>query len=420
MKIGVQIEFLGAVQLADPASPRIGEWPPAPDRIFQALVATAAETGQAMHLLTHLESAPAVQASRAQLDRGVVHYVPENYRRPDRYHKGAARYLPTVHPVSPVVVYLWDGVPDEAVESLRGIVERLTHVGRASSLVRATLVDPRAVTPDWVPDARGERLMRSPYPGRLAELQAAYRDGRRSSAAPTMAYRDASQCYPATGWGDLMVLRPDRQLDAADTVRWAGQMRRAVMSKAPEEMPAIIHGHGDHRHVAWAAIPDVGHKYASGGILGLGCWLPEDVSLQERGLLGACMMKVTGIGKIGLQLDERGLKGLQASTWSRASRVWASATPIALDRWPKHNKPAEQVVADSLEAMGLPRPASVACSNHSPLRGAANARRYRSRNGNRYITHAVIEWRTPVAGPLLIGADRYFGSGLCRPLGDGR
>ena len=104
----------------------------------------------------------------------------------------------------------------------------------------------------------------------------------RSPSAPVSGYRNAESVYPASEWGDLMVLRPERQLDITNTAKWTDRVRRAVMSKAEDNMPALIHGHGDYRHVAWTAIPDVGHRYASGNILGLGCWLPSDVSLEER------------------------------------------------------------------------------------------------------------------------------------------
>ena len=416
MDVAVQIEFLVTPQLADPASPQYGEWPPAPDRVFQALVATAAETGKDLRILGHLESAPDIQATDATITRAPRRYVPDNFRRSDRYHQGAARYLPTVLPESPVVTYVWRNVPAEAVASLRAIVEQLSCVGRAASLVRGTLVEAEAVEVTWIPGAHGEVALRVPHPGRLDELCAAYEAGLHAPTAAAAGYRRAAALYPSTEWGDLLVVRPERQLAMAQTARWADKMRRAVMSHAGEDVPAFIHGHGVHRHVAWAAIPDVGHTYASGMILGLGCWLPADATLAERGLVGSLLLRVSDLEGIRLQLDPVGLKGLQASTWSRASRVWATATPMALDRWPKNKRPAEDIVRQSLAGLGLPEPLRVACANLPSVKGAVNARNYPARNGNRFITHAVIEWERPVVGPLLIGADRYFGSGLCRPL----
>lgn len=416
MTFGVQIEFLVAPQLSDPASPRYGEWPPVPDRIFQALVATAAETGQSMEVLQHLESAPALQASNAIITEAPLQYVPDNFRRGKRYHQGAARYLPTVLPENPIVTYLWEDVPPDAIETLTNIVVQVTHIGRASSLVRATVIDPQTVEMNWRPDPHGYLQLRAPYPGRLEHLKVAYQAGLKSPTAPVFSYKNIKETYPSLNWGDLMVLRPDRQLPIEQTPIWAEKFRSAVMSKADENMPALIHGHDNHRHVAWTALPDVGHKYASGGILGLGCWLPGDVTLSERGLLGTLFVQLREVGGVKFELDQVGLKGLQRSTWSYPSKTWASVTPIALDRWPKKNKPAEIVMAESLIKMGLPRPLKVICSNHSPIKNAANPRKYPARKGNRFITHAIIEWEAPVEGPILMGADRYFGGGLCRPI----
>ncbi|MBM9514721.1 type I-G CRISPR-associated protein Csb2 [Desulfogranum marinum] len=416
MDMGVQIEFLVTPQLSIPSSPKYGEWPPAPDRVFQALVATAAETGQNMDVLRYLESAPTIKASDALAPPAPVRYVPDNFKRTKRYHQGAARHLPTVHPKSNTVLYIWKDMPEEVAEPIRLIVTNLTHIGRATSFVRGSLVTKDMGNGDWIPDEHGDLLLRAPYPGRLDHLCEAYAAGLRSSAAPSVGYRKAHENYFTTSWGDLMVLRPERQLALTETVYWTSKIRQAVMSLAPEDMPALIHGHGNHRHVAWTALPDVGHKYASGGIIGLGCWLPSDVTGHERALLGSIFMKLTKLDNIQLRIDSFGLKGLQQETWNRASRKWATVTPIALDRWPKKNKSAEQIISDSLVAMDLPAPLNITCSNESPLKKAANARKYPSRKGNRFITHAVIEWKNSISGPLLVGADRYFGSGLCRPI----
>lgn len=415
MAIALQIEFLVTPQLTDPASPRWAEWPPAPDRVFQALVASAAECSLDWEVLRYLEVAPAIAASEALRGRAPPQYMPENFRRGSGYHQGTERYLPTAQPVSPLVTYLWERVPDQAVTALSPIIGRITHIGRASSLVAARLVDPAGVIPDWLPDHWGEIAMRAPYPGRLDDLCSSFNAGLSGPTAPMQGYRRAERVYPSAGWGELMVLRPERQLDARQTPHWTDRFRRAVMSQAPADMPPLIHGHGDARHVAWAAIPDVGHPYASGGILGLGCWLPVDVTPEERGLLGASLMRVTELDGIRLELDSVGLKGLQPATWGRPARRWTSVTPIALDRWPKKRLTAETILSNSLQKMGLPAPASLECLSYSPIKGSPHASHYPARRGNRFVTHAIIAWDRPVAGPLLIGADRFFGGGLCRP-----
>lgn len=422
MLIGVQIRFLVTPQLTDPASPNRAEWPPAPDRIFQALVATAAETQQDISVLSVLETAPAIQASKARTPFAPKQYVKENFRRSSKsfngYHQGAKRYLPTAHPSSPTVTYLWEDVPEDVVPQIAQIVEQVTHIGRAASLVSAQLIEHYSEKPTLTPNANGEMRLRAPYPGRLAHLQEDFNAGRRSRNAHEVSYQDSSDKLPSSQWGELMVLRPSLQLDCTRAAHWTSELRKAVMSVAAEPIPSFIHGHDNHQHVAWTAIPDVGHHYASGGVLGLGCWVPKSLDESQRGLIGAYLMRVNGLGAISLQLDENDLKGLRRETWSRRSTQWASVTPIALDRWPKKDKPPASIIADSIQMLGYPRPTHVECSKVSRFKAAPYSNRYQARKQNRYITHAEIHFEQAIAGPLLLGADRFFGGGLCRPLED--
>ncbi|WP_041277462.1 type I-G CRISPR-associated protein Csb2 [Desulfotalea psychrophila] len=411
-----QIEFLVKPQLSDPASPQRGEWPPAPDRKFQAMVATAAEIGEDLEVLKYLESPPLMQFEEALCPRAPLQYVPENFRRGKDYHTGTARHLPVVHPKNNIVSYLWRDVPEKCIAPLTKIVEQLTHIGRATSLVIGRVVPADSVKFNWVPDKDGGLRVRTPYTGRLQELIAHFEVGARSPAAPYTSYREKKTLVSNERWGELFVLRPQRQLDIHQTTYWTDKLRRAVISQAEDSsLPPLVHGHGDYRHVAWAAIPDVGHKYAKGHILGLGCWLPSDVSDLEVGVVGASLMRVRNLGEVELELDNVGLKGLQSSAWNKASKSFATVTPVALDRWPTKKVSPESIVAESLAKMGLPLPAYISCGNTSPIKGTIDARKYPSRKNRRYMCHVVIVWSSYIIGPIIIGADRYFGSGLCRP-----
>lgn len=59
----------------------------------------------------------------------------------------------------------------------------------------------------------------------------------------------------------------------------------------------------------------------------------------------------------------------------------------------------------------------VEVSRYSPIKGVPRSNGFRLRKPGRLYTHATIEFDQPIAGPLLIGAERYFGLGLCRPMG---
>ena len=418
MKLAIEIEFLVTPQLANPAQPELGEWPPAPDRVFQALVATAAETGRDLSVLRALEHAPAICATEAMLAQAPIRYVPENFRRSNSYHQGAKRYLPNVLAEKSVVTYVWGDVSEAQRERISEIVRDITHIGRASSLVRAQVVSDQSLEPDWIPDVVGSHSLRVPHTGRLLDLQQAYDAGMRSPPTQTSRYRKNDVSYANTRWSDLMVLRPSRQLDGQNTVRWCESLRNAIMASIAEDIPPLISGHGSERRLAWSAIPDVGHKRARAGILGLGCWLPADITASECALLWDRLNNIRDLNGIQLVHDHQGLKGLQYGTWANPSCMWGTVTPLALDRWPKRNYLAEQIIAESIERQGLPVPLSIECSEHSAFFGACPTFRYKTRKQNRPLTHAVIRWNKPVAGPLLLGAERFFGGGLCRPIRD--
>ncbi len=74
---------------------------------------------------------------------------------------------------------------------------------------------------------------------------------------------------------------------------------------------------------------------------------------------------------------------------------------------------------------GYPMPTRVHLSPDGPAM-TLPAARFRLRRAGRLYAHATIEFDRPVRGPLLVGAERYFGLGLflpvtlARTLSDGR
>ncbi len=422
--LAIKIEFQILPKLSAMNSPQNGEWPPHPDRFFQACVATAAETAQDMSVLKALESQPDILASDAVCDKTPLRYVPENFRRSSGYHTGAAQYSPTVLPEIPSVYYIWRNVETELIPNLTAIVGEITHLGRASSMVIASVIDANTINPNLAPLngvlKGGEINLRCPYAGRLEELKLAYNAGQRSPQAQYVPYQTINSISPNQPWEDLIVLRPPTQLDGVHSTFWCDKIRRIVMSTIETDIPSIISGHNEdgninHLHVAWSAIPNVGNKHAHGEILGLGCWIPKGIDDRSVSLLWRALTSCRLDGQK-LEADSSDLKSLRFETWSAASKRWATATPIALDRWPKKHTPIETVITNSILNLGLPAPSKVECNAHSFFNGAIPTFKYKTRHGRRFLTHAIIEWDQPVQGPILIGAERYFGSGLCRPI----
>src|SRR5262249_23048631 len=98
---------------------------------------------------------------------------------------------------------------------------------------------------------------------------------------------------------------------------------------------------------------------------------------------------------------------LRAKTWISPSTRWASATPVLLDRFPKKQSGAEEIIARSCEDVGLPPPAEIGVSRYSPLYGVEPCEKFvtlrRVGDRPRLSTHVTLTFDRPVEGPVLIG-----------------
>jgi CRISPR-associated protein Csb2 len=133
-------------------------------------------------------------------------------------------------------------------------------------------------------------------------------------------------------------------------------------------------------------------------------------------------------------VGENPRRSLDPAHYIAEARIWASCTPIVLDRHLKErtNEAREQEIGRLLRQgcrnIGLPEPAEVAAGRHSALEGSPSAypsgrappwMRWRVPEslGSRQLTHAVIEFAETVRGPVVLGAGRFAGLGLFRALG---
>ncbi len=99
-------------------------------------------------------------------------------------------------------------------------------------------------------------------------------------------------------------------------------------------------------------------------------------------------------------------------------------TPIVLDHHPKGKDRLERMEEDIGEAcvrIGLPKPEAVSVSNVPIFIGTPASNDFpslhrKSDGGPMVHTHAVITFQEEVRGPIMIGAGRYRGYGLCRPI----
>ncbi len=381
------------------------------------------------------------------------------------------RTFPSVAPADPRIYFIW---PDAKVEDAvrRGLDElmvSLVRLGHSSSLVRARVVDspPEA---NWRPDESGEHRLRVVGEGQLTALDDAFE--RHGETQPrvlpalferyTTAIRSASAEADRSLFGtDWLVLKRSGgpYLPATSAVGVARSMRAALMKFAAQPPPEILTGHADgggpaqRAHLAVVPLPFVGHAQADGGILGVALVFPRAATADERRALFRAVSAweadhrkageeapeipvfLGAAGELHLtRLDERAeQRTLRPSTWCSPARRWVSVTPVALDRHPgdlrdrnpvraaKAADEAEETLRAAVAHVGLPPPSSVTVLPAAPVAGAAKAKHFppfppEPDRPRRALVHAVLEFERAVEGPVLLGAGRYVGLGLFRPV----
>lgn len=371
----------------------------------------------------------------------------------------------------PAVVYAWDDSPPaEVAQALDGLLARVTRLGHSSSLVSCRLRDD-APAATHVP-GNGAEMLRWVRPGQLVALEDEHRRHQairpRSLPFRGVRYRetvpdssDSAETATPTTAGDWIVfeLRPPRSRPMTRTVELMRVLRQSVLSHVPDPPPEGVSGHRhDGRpttapHIAFLALPNVGHQHGDGRIMGMAISLPYGLDGAARNAIlrgvGAWESK-RGDRSVQLRMGRNGtvemqrvqppfaLVSLRPAVWARPSRWWASATPVALPAHPGNLRRAdpvarakawaraEEAVARSCEHVGLPRPTDVRVSFVSHLLGARPARDFpifkqgRAGNGEvvRRLVHVAVEFAEEVRGPLMLGSGRFLGLGLMRPVDD--
>ncbi len=235
-----------------------------------------------------------------------------------------------------------------------------------------------------------------------------------------------------------------KRLGLHSTIKLTRAVRGALLSAIAEPVPEWMSGHlpdgspSQSPHLAIIPLPFVEHEHADGRIMGVALCLPRQLDKSEAGkLLEPRLRDQYGIplpiklfdGKwlecaMELETRESPPWSLRADAWTRKSLLWASVTPIVMDRhFDGKNRwlDAAESLKDSCERIGLPRPEEVLLHPVSPLRGAPHSREFptlarKNGKGKMQHCHAVVRFSERVSGPVMIGAGRYRGYGLLRPV----
>jgi CRISPR-associated protein Csb2 len=478
--VALGIRYLCGWAMASDVSDRLAaEWPPHPDRVFMALVAAHHEGNASPDERVALEwlerqGPPAVRADLSVGRRAnVTSFVPVNDVSTPRIGKRdltpkmirsgvevlpesrprQPRQFPVAIPADPEVHLIWEGDEraDEHRAALSSLCAKVTRVGHSASLVQMWVAE-SAPAPSLRPDDLGNTRLRVPRAGRLISLEASFKAGRRPALSPSRGYSHVAPrsqvLIPSSVFHhEIVVLRkvagPPIGLRSTDL--FTSALRRAVMSQAPEPLPEWVSGHRpdgrptDLSHVAFLPLADIGHTHARGHLLGAAIVIPREAPSEQ---VSALMLALFGsreyvrIAKGGplnitlaIEAREAPPLALIPETWCASptlgSRRWTSATPVVLDRFPKREADAAAALALACRRVGLPQPAEVVCHAVSLLRGVPTAREFPAPTfgqtaRRRWHTHATVTFNEPVLGPVLLGAGRYRGYGLFRPIRESR
>ncbi|MDN3360103.1 type I-U CRISPR-associated protein Csb2 [Actinomadura sp. DC4] len=445
--------------------PDAAEWPPHPARLFCALVASAADEGdwQALGWLERAGS-PEVWAAGEYTSVRRDSYVVTNKtngKGGSQQHLGRTSVMRTrfsAEPADPEFAVVWpDASPGpDIVRALSRLARRVPYLGRTTSPVTLVVgTEPAELRKEWgrlVPTRLGApsaASLRVPYDGYTERLRDAYQDGRRSwEVARTIPYATpeapAGPMPKVSPFGEMLIFGAAR-----GTVKVAGgslltvtaRLREAVMARIGIDLPAQISGHGadDKRHLAYLALPHVGHRHADGRILGVAVAVPTDLDGDAYGRLWQAIVDAP-LERLTLRRDQvleleppmsvPSAWGLSPERWTAAdrggSRTWVTATPLMLDRFLKRSRDEDAAVKEvfgSVVRAGYPEPEEVTFSPAPMIEGAPHRPRtdtLPAGRPRRPMVHARITFGERIAGPVLVGSMRYFGLGLLVPTGEGR
>jgi CRISPR-associated protein Csb2 len=366
------------------------------------------------------------------------------------------RRFPSVTPVKPRVYFIWHDATlhPETREALGTLCLRVANLGHSSSLVRVTLTNTVPAS-SYLPRADGKHALRTPTPGQWDALKAAFsvHKGVRPRSLPTgyTSYTEVDPEKPEVIYpqgifsSQWLVLRLDRRFTLRAALKLTATLRAALMElyqKRFGDLPEWLSGHDTENapskqaHIAFAPLADVGHRHARGHVLGLAIIFPATLASDAHRWIRELCAKLTELRwsteHFGLPTDGSAVElavrdpereSLKARTWTCAARAWATVTPFVFDRHPGRDlfgKTAEEVVRLACERQGLPPPLHVAVTPVSPLLAVPLAAEFPSRSlagkQRRQHAHVGLTFSEPVVGPLLLGAGRYYGYGLFRPI----
>jgi len=474
-KLVFRVDFLRD-QFSGVADRRVPEWPPSPARLFQAMVGSQGLTlsayAPALQWL-ELRSLPDIYAPRVSPPSGRhTAYGPQSDGKiktcgagaeviePGYITEGLVAYSPECQHVPPdsPVYYVYDRSPrwPEVRQQLQDLAAAVCWLGHSEDIVQVRVVDS---VPDeyadrddvirWVPGLGQTELMLScPLSGLLSELCTNYtkrqevmsQESRAYVPSPSLAYaydatyRDAAEPMrsPHTMFeiqtGEARPRPAFHAFAATQTMEVAAMSRHALLESLRnngfqnneqlfEQFAAghLLPGNRGWRSLLYVPIPSRGSRYADGWIRRVLLVAPPgprgDFDLAVRLLSGATLQPQHEQPKAWTPCQlwpaQTAGRGVYCN-YCDSSDVWETVVPMVLPRFPSSAASVEDIVLEDILRY-YPQPRQVDVRPVPPPERQVLPKHLR----HRWQVHVRVTWDRLIAGPIVLGAGRAYGFGLC-------
>ncbi len=452
------------------------EWPPSPFRLFQTLLASGLRTGSKNDVSATLQwfeknPTPEIIAANTEIGTTRNHFVPDNDNSLSHRRSSFRKFHPSIflgespHQVS--VHYLWD-VQTMGTLPFRELTNLVNCIGCFGWAVDFAFARALFATSAEVSDIKGTRwtprpqvlpsadALRVPRAGSLSDLHYAYSKNvcriidfteRRGTIRPKIfdrvVYTNSArplgrpcQLFSLrTTTGELSREPQAKLMHVAGMVRHAAiaAMRACPPPGAPDpakwiETSAAGHrnGNDNHHQFSYVPLPSIGHPHADCDIRRVMIVAPFDQESNLRHLaqqLNGWRFEREGGGEAPIleQIRDDNV----TRQYTDRSATWATVTPIILPGHDDH-KPAKtkKLLDTALRQSGVEQPCEFTWSSMPNFRHSLPAFKH-DRQGRHIgyfrpnhldkftLVHARLTFTTPVPGPMIIGAGRHCGFGVC-------
>jgi CRISPR-associated protein Csb2 len=296
------------------------------------------------------------------------------------------------------------------------------------------------VEPTLCPSLDGDYALRVPATGRFNRLTDIYQLRLEDESVQPPLGRTQLYAHPIAESqsffsSDALVLAfengPKLGLDSA--LPLMQHLRNALLSRLGPSAPEALTGHDQtggmsmDAHLSFVPLAFINSRRADGSLKGAALVLPRGATELVRRRLRSCLselwqLHLGPLGSISVRLIEQAsdeLASLRFNSYTRACNQWASITPVVLDRHPKKKGlNVETIIAGSCARAGLPPPSEVHVGPISAIAGAPPVREFHGRSkqiDNRIRQHVLLRFSERVRGPVILGAGRFIGLGVCLP-----